>query len=131
MFSYGQSYAARWRGAAEVQQVQEVQGAGGGRRALGGASALWWVAEPGKKRPQARPAEQAEAAALRALGRDVDYAAKVARVRRHQARLRRQLSARAWQAYLRLEEVEIERWSYALERVARWAASSRRRAQRR
>jgi hypothetical protein len=128
MFSYGQSYAARSPSAAAVQ---ELQGAGGARRPVGGANAVWWVAEPTKKRPPARPAEQMEAAALRALARDVDYRAKVAQVRRHQARLRRQLSARAWQAYLRLEEVEIERWSYALERVVRWATASRRRAQRR
>jgi hypothetical protein len=72
---------------------------------------------------------QAEAAALRALARDLDYAAKVARVRREQARLRRHVSPRGWQAYLRLEEAEIERWSYAIERVARWAAASRRRPQ--
>ena len=95
----------------------------------GRAGSVWWVADPSKKQKQARPAEVVEAAAWRALSRDVNYAAKVSRVRRHQARLRSQLSARAWQAYLRLEEAEIERWSYALERVARWAASSRRRAQ--
>ena len=87
---------------------------------------VWGVAESSKRRPRARPAEQAEAA-LRALARDATYAAKVGRVRRHQARLRSQLSAGAWQAYLRLEEAELERWSYALERVARWAGSARRR----
>lgn len=89
--------------------------------------AIWRVAEPGKKRGLAR-VHPAEAAALKVLARDANYAAKVAHVRRRQARLRGQLSARAWQAYLRLEEAEIERWSYALERVARWATASRRRA---
>jgi len=124
MFSYGQSYAERALGTGAVVGER----AGSTWRPAGRADPVWWVAEPSKKRPQSRPTEPVEAAAFRALGRDVNYAAKVSRVRRRQARLRSQLSARAWQAYLRLEEAEIERWSYALERVARWAASSSRRA---
>lgn len=90
---------------------------------------LWRVADGARRRAFSTPGDSGEQAAQRVLARDPTYAAKVKRVRRYQARLRRQLSAPAWQAYLQLEEAEIERWAYAFERVARWALGVRRRTQ--
>jgi hypothetical protein len=89
------------------------------------------VADGARKRAAPIGADPGELAAQRVLARDATYAAKVKRVRRYQARLRRQLSARGWQAYLQLEEAELDRWSHAFELMARWAVALRRRSQRR
>lgn len=90
----------------------------------------WRVADA-KKRASPPRADAHELVVQRLLARDAAYAAKVKRVRRYQARLRGQVSARGWQAYLLLEEAELARWSHAYERVVRWALVVRRRAQRR
>src|SRR4051812_36199685 len=79
------------------------------------------VSDRRKPRPASQIDEQTERLAARLLARDAAYAAKVARVRRCQVRLRGQSSRRSWQLYLQLEEAEIERWAHALERVVRWA----------
>jgi hypothetical protein len=61
----------------------------------------------------------------RLLQGDAAYALKVAAVRRYQGRLRGRLNGPSWQLYLQLEEAEIGRWSYALDRLARWALAKR------
>lgn len=94
---------------------------------VGALGRVWRVADGQKKRAAPADADAGELAVARLLSRDAAYAAKVKRVRRYQARLRARLSKRSWQAYLQLEEVELARWSHALERVARWAVSRRRR----
>jgi hypothetical protein len=94
---------------------------------LGAVGHLWRVADGQKKRAALVGADAGELAVARLLSRDAAYSAKVKRVRRYQARLRARLSKRGWQAYLQLEEVELARWAHALERVARWAVSRRRR----
>jgi hypothetical protein len=96
---------------------------------VGALGRVWRVADGQKKRAAraGADADAGELAVARLLSRDAAYAAKVKRVRRYQARLRARLSKRGWQAYLQLEEVELARWAHALERVARWAVSRRRR----
>jgi hypothetical protein len=37
--------------------------------------------------------------------------------------LRGQVSHIGWRAYLALEEAEFDRWTHAIDRVARWALS--------
>jgi hypothetical protein len=64
----------------------------------------------------------------RVLGDDAAYARKVARVRRYQRRLRGRLDAPSWQLYLHVEEAEIGRWTYALERVVERLRRPRRRS---
>jgi hypothetical protein len=56
----------------------------------------------------------------RVLGEDPAYARKVARVRRYQRRLRGRLDVSSWHLYLQVEDAEIGRWTYALERVVDW-----------
>lgn len=89
------------------------------------------VCDPRKPGRPRQADGQAERLATRLLARDATYAAKVTQVRRYQARLRGQLSARSWRLYLLLEEAEVGRWTYALERVANFAVTSRKRSRRR
>ena len=89
-----------------------------------------------RERTKRRSARQADAEpperlASRLLAGDPAYAAKVARVRRCQTRLRAQLSTPGWRLYLRLEEAEVDRWTHALDRVASWALASKTKTRRR
>jgi len=88
------------------------------------------VSDPNKRPATRKPNEQAERVVTRLLARDAAYAAKVARVRRYQARLRRQSSQPSWRLYLQLEEAEVGRWTHALERVVSWALAFRSKARR-
>jgi hypothetical protein len=78
-----------------------------------------------RKLPRVRESDPIVEMLGRVQRTDATYAAKVARVRRYQARLRSELSSRAWLLYLKLEEAEVDRWGYALDRVATWASRKR------
>jgi hypothetical protein len=95
-----------------------------------GADRVLMLSDPKKRSVSRKPSEQAERVVARLLARDAAYAAKVARVRRCQARLRGQSSPLSWRLYLQLEEAEVGRWTHALERVASWALASRSKARR-
>jgi hypothetical protein len=95
-----------------------------------GADQVLMLSDPNKRSVARKPNEQAERVVARLLARDAAYAAKVARVRRYQARLRGQSSQLGWRLYLQLEEAEVARWTHALERVAGWALAFRSKARR-
>jgi hypothetical protein len=95
------------------------------------ADAVLMVRDRKRPRSASQADEQAERVTTRLLARDAAYAAKVARVRRYQVRLRGQLSRRSWRIFLQLEEAEVERWTHALDRVVRWALVARKRRRRR
>ncbi|HKY35752.1 MAG TPA: hypothetical protein VJN18_07435 [Polyangiaceae bacterium] len=92
---------------------------------------LWRIADSRKPRRSAALAERTDRVFARVLGGDERYAAKVALVRRYKRQLRAGLSARSWQLFLKLEEAEIGRFTYALERLVGWAVTQRKRSRRR
>jgi hypothetical protein len=51
-------------------------------------------------------------------------------VRSKQRALRGYVDPIGWRAYLELEEAEFQRWSHAIDRVARWALERGRRSRR-
>jgi hypothetical protein len=96
--------------------------------ALSEAPALFRLADSRKQRRADPVADPVERVLTRALGDDPAYARKVALVRRYQRRLRGRLDAPSWQLYLQVEEAEIGRWTYALERVVDSLRRPRRRS---
>jgi hypothetical protein len=95
------------------------------------ARSLVRVGDSRKLRRSASLAERTDRVFARVLGGDARYAAQVAQVRRYKRQLRARLSARSWQLFLEVEEAEIGRFTYALERVVDWAVTQRRRSRRR
>ena len=61
------------------------------------------------------------------LERDAVHQRHLRNVRRRQRALRGLVSHIGWRAYLALEEAEFDRWTHAIERVARWALACGRR----
>ena len=66
------------------------------------------------------------------LERDAAHQRHLRNVRQLQRALRGHVTRIGWRAYLELEEAEFDRWTHAIDRVARWAfAYGRRRRGRR
>lgn len=61
------------------------------------------------------------------LERDSAHQRHLRNVRRRQHALRGHVSRIGWRAYLELEEAEFDRWTHAIDRVARWALAYGRR----
>jgi hypothetical protein len=78
-----------------------------------------------RSRPQYRQARTAHLSARveNLLERDAVHQRHLRNVRRRQRALRGQVSHIGWRAYLALEEAEFDRWTHAIDRVARWALS--------
>ncbi len=61
------------------------------------------------------------------LERDAAHKRLLQNVRRRQRALRGHVSRLGWRAYLELEEAEFDRWTHAIDCVARWALAHGRR----
>jgi hypothetical protein len=61
------------------------------------------------------------------LERDAAHRRYLRTVRRRQRALRGRVDRAGWRTYLELEEAEFDRWTHAIERVARWALARGRR----
>jgi hypothetical protein len=79
-----------------------------------------------KKRHPTASDEQLETLIAGILGEDLHHRRHSRRIRTRQARLKRRVSEPAWKLYLLLEEAEVERLTYALDRLAERALSTRR-----
>jgi hypothetical protein len=91
------------------------------------APALLHLSDSRKQRREPPSTDGVERVLARVLGEDPAYARKVARVRRYQRRLRGRLDVPSWHLYLQVEDAEIGRWTYALERVVDWLSGPGRR----
>lgn len=79
-----------------------------------------------KKRHPTASVEQLEALIAGILGEDLQHRRHSRRIRTRQHQLRRRVSQTAWKLYLLLEEAEVERLTYALDRLAERALATRR-----
>ena len=82
-----------------------------------------------RSRPQYRRAPRGPLSATveNLLERDAAHQRHLRNVRRRQRVLRGSVNRIGWRAYLELEEAEFDRWTYAIDRVARWALARGRR----
>ncbi|HTA93450.1 MAG TPA: hypothetical protein VK745_27920 [Polyangiaceae bacterium] len=71
-----------------------------------------------KRRAGAADAEHVERLIASVLARDSLHLRQAVGIRSRQNRLKLRVSPAAWRLYLLLEEAEVERWSYVIERVA-------------
>jgi hypothetical protein len=78
-----------------------------------------------RRRPNAS-AEQLEALIAGILSEDPQHRRHARQIRTRQHRLKRRVSQPAWKLYLLLEEAEVERLAYALDRLAERALIGRR-----
>jgi hypothetical protein len=69
--------------------------------------------------------ERVERLLARLFAGDPEHRRLARRIRRRQLRLRGALSASAWLLYLLLEEAEVGRWTYVVDRLAERALSVR------
>jgi len=79
-----------------------------------------------KKRHPTASDEQLESLITGILGEDLHHRRHSRRIRTRQQRLKRRVSEPAWKLYLLLEEAEVERLTYALDRLAERALATRR-----
>jgi hypothetical protein len=80
-----------------------------------------------RSRPSYRHVRPLSAKVETLLERDADHQRHLRNVRRCQRALRGHVSHIGWRAYLALEEAEFDRWTHAIDRVARWALARGRR----
>jgi hypothetical protein len=79
-----------------------------------------------KKRHPTADDEQLESLIAGILGEDPQHQRHSRRICTRQERLKRRVSRPAWKLYLLLEEAEVERLTYALDRLAERALAARR-----
>ena len=72
-----------------------------------------------------RRRERVERLLARLFAGDAEHRRLARRIRTRQLRLRGALSASAWLLYLLLEETEVGRWTYVVDRLAERALSVR------
>ncbi len=84
------------------------------------------VCDSRKRRLHATDSEQIELLIQELLDGDLLHRRQSERIQSHQRRLKLRVSAPAWRLYLLLEEAELRRWTYLLDRVAEQALPRRR-----
>jgi hypothetical protein len=76
------------------------------------------VSDSRKARAWSRQEERVERLIARLFANDPQHRQHAKRIRTRQLRLKRALSGPAWRLYLLLEEAEVGRWTYVVDRLA-------------
>ncbi len=95
------------------------------------ATALLRVCDFRRARRPNPSVEEIESLIAKVLGDDLRRRRYSQRIRLLQGQLRHYVNGPTWRLYLSLEEAEVQRWTYMLDRLAEWTLTSRRRRVRR